>query len=148
MDRLGPEQLAEYREAFNVFDKNGDGSIGTKELGFVMKNLGLNPTDEELKQMVAEVDSDGNGEIDFDEFVAMMVKKLEDDSSDQEIQECFLVLDRDGDGFISEADLKELLSTMGEKVTDEELTDMIREVDADLDGQVSYEEFKAMFDMK
>jgi len=148
VDKLGPEQIAEFREAFSVFDKNGDGSIGTKELGTVMKTLGLNPTDEELQQMVAEVDTDGNGEIDFDEFCAMMVKKMEDDNSDEEILECFHVLDRDGDGFISESDLRDLLTTMGEKITDEELTDMIREVDADGDGQVSYEEFVAMFDMK
>ena len=51
VDKLGPEQIAEFREAFSVFDKNGDGSIGTKELGTVMKTLGLNPTDEELQQV-------------------------------------------------------------------------------------------------
>jgi len=148
VDNLGPEQIAEYREAFSVFDKNGDGFIGWKELGTVMKTLGLNPTEDELQQMVAEVDTDGNGEIDFDEFVEMMVKKMEEDKSDEEILECFQVLDRDGDGFISESDLRDIMTTMGEKFTDEELSDMIREVDADMDGQVSYEEFVAMFDMK
>ena len=51
VEKLGPEQYNEFREAFSVFDKNGDGSIGVKELGTVMKSLGLNPTDEELKQV-------------------------------------------------------------------------------------------------
>ena len=51
VERLGPEQIAEYREAFSVFDKNGDGSIGCKELGTVMKTLGLDPTEEEIRQV-------------------------------------------------------------------------------------------------
>ena len=51
VDKLGPEQIAEYREAFTVFDKNGDGSIGVKELGTVMRNLGLEPTEEELHEV-------------------------------------------------------------------------------------------------
>ena len=51
MDKLTPEQLAEFREAFSVFDKDGDGTISEKELGTVMRALGLNPTDDELTQV-------------------------------------------------------------------------------------------------
>jgi len=147
-EKLSPEQLNEFREAFSVFDKDGDGTISEKELGTVMRALGLNPTEEELTQMVKEVDQDGNGEVDFDEFCAMMIRRMEDEDGDEEILEAFQVIDRDGDGFITEADLKDLLATLGEKVTEEEIADMIKEVDMDGDGKVSYEEFVAMFDMK
>jgi len=147
-EKLSPEQLAEFREAFSVFDKDGDGTISEKELGTVMRALGLNPTEEELTQMVQEVDTDGNGEVDFDEFCSMMIRRMEDEDGDEEILEAFQVIDRDGDGFISEADLKDLMTNLGEKVTEEELKDMIREVDLDNDGQVSFAEFVAMFDMK
>merc|ERR1712087_157092 len=139
---------AEFREAFSVFDKDGDGTISEKELGTVMRALGLNPTEEELTQMVQEVDTDGNGEVDFDESCSMMIRRMEDEDGDEEILEAFQVIDRDGDGFISEADLKDLMTNLGEKVTEEELKDMIREVDLDNDGQVSFAEFVAMFDMK
>jgi len=147
-EKLSPEQLAEFREAFSVFDKDGDGTISEKELGTVMRALGLNPTEEELTQMVQEVDTDGNGEVDFDEFCSMMIRRMEDEDGDEEILEAFQVIDRDGDGFISEADLKDLMTNLGEKVTEEELKDMIREVDLDNDGHVSFAEFVAMFDMK
>ena len=50
---------AEFREAFSLFDKDGDGTITTKELGTVMKSLGQNPTDDELEEMINEVDADG-----------------------------------------------------------------------------------------
>jgi Ca2+-binding EF-hand superfamily protein len=50
---------AEFKEAFSLFDKNGDGSISSKELGIVMRSLGQNPTDAELHDMINEVDVDG-----------------------------------------------------------------------------------------
>ena len=61
------EQIAEFKEAFSLFDKDGDGTITTKELGTVMRSLGQNPTEAELQDMVNEVDADGNGTIDFPE---------------------------------------------------------------------------------
>ena len=50
-EKLSPEQLAEFKEAFSVFDKDGDGTISEKEIGTVMRTLGLNPTEEELTQV-------------------------------------------------------------------------------------------------
>ena len=66
--QLTEEQIAEFKEAFSLFDKDGDGTITTKELGTVMRSLGQNPTEAELQDMINEVDADGNGTIDFPEF--------------------------------------------------------------------------------
>ena len=74
-DQLTEEQIAEFKEAFSLFDKDGDGTITTKELGTVMRSLGQNPTEAELQDMVNEVDADGNGTIDFPEFLTMMARK-------------------------------------------------------------------------
>ena len=62
-DQLTEEQIAEFKEAFSLFDKDGDGTITTKELGTVMRSLGQNPTEAELQDMINEVDADGKGGI-------------------------------------------------------------------------------------
>lgn len=85
---------------------DGDGTITTKELGTVMRSLGQNPTEAELQDMVNEVDADGNGTIDFPEFLTMMARKMKDTDSEEEIKEAFKVFDKDGNGFISAAELR------------------------------------------
>ncbi|XP_066280419.1 calmodulin isoform X2 [Branchiostoma lanceolatum] len=143
-DQLTEEQIAEFKEAFSLFDKDGDGTITTKELGTVMRSLGQNPTEAELQDMINEVDADGNGTIDFPEFLTMMARKMKDTDSEEEIREAFRVFDKDGNGFISAAELRHVMTNLGEKLTDEEVDEMIREADIDGDGQVNYEEFVIM----
>ncbi|CAI5452127.1 unnamed protein product [Caenorhabditis angaria] len=147
-DQLTEEQIAEFKEAFSLFDKDGDGTITTKELGTVMRSLGQNPTEAELQDMINEVDADGNGTIDFPEFLTMMARKMKDTDSEEEIREAFRVFDKDGNGFISAAELRHVMTNLGEKLTDEEVDEMIREADIDGDGQVNYEEFVTMMTTK
>ena len=94
-DQLTEEQIAEFKEAFSLFDKDGDGTITTKELGTVMRSLGQNPTEAELADIINEVDADGNGTIDFPEFLTMMARKMKDTDSEEEILEAFKVFDKD-----------------------------------------------------
>ena len=81
----------------------------------------------------------GNGTIDFPEFLTMMARKMKDTDSEEEIKEAFRVFDKDGNGFISAAELRHVMTNLGEKLTDEEVDEMIREADIDGDGQVNYE---------
>ncbi|CAF3765986.1 unnamed protein product [Rotaria sp. Silwood1] len=130
-DQLTEEQIAEFQEAFSLFDKDGDGTITTKALGTVMRSLGQNPTEAELQDMINEVDADGNGTIDFPEFLTMMARKMKDTDSEEEIREAFRVFDKDGNGFISAAEFRHVMTNLGEKLTDEEVDKMIREADID-----------------
>ncbi|KYO38833.1 calmodulin-alpha [Alligator mississippiensis] len=143
-DQLTEEQIAEFKEAFSLFDKDGDGSITTKELGTVMRSLGQNPTEAELQNMISEVDTDGSGTIDFPEFLSLMAKKIRGADSEEDIREAFRVFDKDGNGYISAAELRHVMTNLGEKLSDEEVEEMIREADCNSDGQVNYEEFVRM----
>ncbi|KAI8988919.1 calmodulin [Pilobolus umbonatus] len=143
-DTLTEEQIADYREAFSLFDKDGDGSITTKELGTVLRSIGKNPTEAELHDMVNEVDRDGNGLIDFPEFLTMLGRKERETNSREEIEEAFKVFDKDGNGHISAAELRHVMTSLGEKLTEEEVDEMIREADVDGDGQIDYQEFVTM----
>nr|7SC2_A Chain A, Troponin C, slow skeletal and cardiac muscles,Troponin I, cardiac muscle chimera [Homo sapiens] len=81
VEQLTEEQKNEFKAAFDIFVLGAeDGSISTKELGKVMRMLGQNPTPEELQEMIDEVDEDGSGTVDFDEFLVMMVRSMKDDS--------------------------------------------------------------------
>ncbi|KAL1783647.1 calmodulin [Sigmodon hispidus] len=135
-DQLTEEQIAEFKEAFSLFDKDGDRTITTKELGTVMRSLGQNPTEAELQDMINEVDADGNGTTDFPEFLTMMARKMKDTDSEEEIREAFHVFDKDGNGCISASELRHVMTNLGEKLTDEEVDEMIREADIDGDGQL------------
>ncbi|KII85394.1 hypothetical protein PLICRDRAFT_31633 [Plicaturopsis crispa FD-325 SS-3] len=145
-DQLSRAQSEEFKEAFSLFDKDGDGTITTKELGTVMRSLGQNPTEAELQDMINEVDADGNGTIDFPEFLTMMARKMRDTDSEEEIKEAFKVFDKDGNGYISAAELRHVMTNLGEKLTDNEVDEMIREADVDGDGQINYEGIEAILE--
>ncbi|KAJ0238974.1 EF-hand domain-containing protein [Hirschfeldia incana] len=179
-NQLTDGQVSEYKEAFSLFDEDGDGSsilsdlssffshlremkfwglsslesdpsfrsiwlrfITTEDLGTVMRSLGQNPTEAELQDMINEVDPDGNGTIDFPEFLNLMARKTKEtrDSEEEELREAFRVFDKDQDGFISAADLRHEMLSLVEDLTEEEVDEKIREADVDGDGQINYEEF-------
>lgn len=92
---------------------DGNGEITIRELDTVMRSLGQFPTEPELRAMIAEVDADGNGAIDFPEFLAMMARKMRESDSEEEIKEAFKTFDRDGNGLISALELKFVMATHG-----------------------------------
>lgn len=143
-DQLTEEQIAEFKEAFALFDADGDGTVTTKQLGTVIRSLGQNPTEAELQDMINEIDCDGNGTIDFPDFLSLMSRKMKDTDSEEDILEAFKVFDRDGNGFISASELRHVMTNLGEKISDEELDEMVREADIDSDGKINIEDFVKM----
>ena len=74
---LTSTQVAEFKDTFDLFDLDGGGSIEHDELGTIMRSLGQNPTETELIEMIREADTDGDGEIDFNEFLDFMAKQIQ-----------------------------------------------------------------------
>ncbi|KAL0676711.1 hypothetical protein Bca4012_004692 [Brassica carinata] len=162
----------EFKEAFCLFDKDGDGCITADELATVIRSLDQNPTEQELQDMINEIDSDGNGTIEFSEFLNLMANKIQETDADEELKEAFKVFDKDQNGYISASEkvsvlrrrkvnclrlraswhgdflddneLRHVMISLGEKLTDEEVDQMIKEADLDGDGQVNYDEFVRM----
>ncbi|KAL3578110.1 hypothetical protein D5086_019614 [Populus alba] len=130
-EAMTEEQIVEFREAFCLFDKDGDGCITVEELATVIRSLDQNPTEEELLDMISEVDSDRNGTIE-----RLMRRKS--------LRRRFKVFDKDQNGYISANELRHVMINLGEKLTDEEVEQMIKEADLDGDGQVNYDEFVKM----
>ncbi|XP_023578047.1 calmodulin-like [Octodon degus] len=147
-DQLTEEQIAEFKEAFSLCDKDGDGTVTAKELGAVVRSPGQNPTETELQDITHEVGVDCNGTLSFPEFLTMMARKMKDTDSEEEIREAFCVFGKDGSGYISAAELRHVMTNFGEKLTDEEVDEMIREADTDGDGQENYEDFVQMMTAK
>ena len=150
---LTEEQKQEIREAFDLFDTDGSGTIDAKELKVAMRcvegvlsfvdvmnnwkkscqyrALGFEPKKEEVKKMIADIDKDGSGNIDFEEFLTMMTAKMGERDSREEILKAFRLFDDDETGKISFKNLKRVAKELGENMTDEELQEMIDEADRD-----------------
>jgi len=143
-ENISMDFILEMKEAFQLFDKNGDGFISAKELGVLMRTLGRNPTEDEIMNIMNEIDVDHNGKLDFSEFTIMMRDKLSGEDMEQEIKQAFRVFDRNGDGYISKNEFKHCMMHFGEKFTDDEVEEMISEADANNDGQIDYTEFSQM----
>ena len=111
-------QRYDGRDLYDYFtwvegDLDGDGVITTKELGIVMRSLGQNPTESELQDMINEVDADGNGTINFPEFLKMMARQIGQVENEEDIKRAFKFFDQDGNGFITAVELENVMKSMG-----------------------------------
>ncbi|KAL8105220.1 hypothetical protein AgCh_029133 [Apium graveolens] len=121
-------------------------NIDAKEMTVAMRALGFEMNDEQIHQMIADVDKDGSGAIDFDEFVYMMTAKIGERDSKDELMKAFQVIDQDKNmqGKISAADIQRISNDLGERFTDRDIQEMVEEADRDRDGEVNFEEFMRM----
>merc|ERR1712178_28387 len=103
---LTDDQIQEIREAFDLFDTDGSGTIDAKELKVAMRALGLDAKKDEIRRMINDIDKDGSGTIDFNEFLNMMTARMGDRASREEIVKVFRLFDDDETGKISFKNLK------------------------------------------
>ena len=105
-EKMSETQLAGIKEAFAMFDTDGDGSISVKELGKVVRSLGHNPTDMEITAIISKSDTNRNGTIEFDEFVEMMSHRMKTVSFEDDLKKAFELFDKNGDGHLTVKELR------------------------------------------
>ena len=143
---LSNEELAEFREIFNLVDKDGGGTISKEELGELMETLGIDATPEEIDLMIHEIDQDNNGEIDFEEFVAVMSRKVSATYTADQVKNAFKVFEGDApSGHIKVDVLIRALTNDGtDKLTDEQAHDLVSQLEPDRSGLINYSEYVNM----
>ncbi|KAL8161145.1 hypothetical protein V2J09_012634 [Rumex salicifolius] len=146
--RRSKKEAQDMEKVFQKFDANGDGRISASELESLLRALGSETSQEEVSRMMSEMDKDGDGFIDLNEFAEFHrgSEEILDDSGNgnRELREAFDMYDKDKNGLISARELHTVLKSLGEKVSMKDCSKMISSVDADGDGHVNFEEFKKM----
>jgi calcium-binding protein CML len=136
---LSDDQVSSMKEAFTLFDTDGDGKIAPSELGILMRSLGGNPTQAQLKSIISQENL--TAPFDFPRFLDLMAKHMKAEPFDRQLRDAFKVLDKDNTGFVSVADLRHILTSIGEKLEVAEFDEWIREVDVGSDGRIRYDDF-------
>jgi len=143
---LSTAQLLEIHEAFAKFDRDGDGHIEAKELATVMRIMGMEPTENQLQELIRSVDVDGNNKIELEEFANLMARRILMHDGKVELEQAFKLFDSDQSGYVTADEIRSLMMGAGgdEALTSSEVEELIKMADPDRDGKISFEEFKDM----
>jgi calmodulin len=125
--------IAHFKEAFRIYDKNKDGYLDLSEFESAAKSLGKTVSEEEFANL--------SNRINFKVFSNLMYKKTSDPDIEEEVISAFRVFDKNNKGLITVSDLKNIMTTLGDKLSEDEINTMIREADIDNNGNINYEEF-------
>ena len=147
---LTEDEVMEIKEAFDLFDSDRSGEIDTEELKQALKNLGIDAKNQTLSNMMADLDKDGSGKIDFDEFINMMTAKMSDRDTKEDLQKVFRLFlgDDEKSEKIELKHLKRVARELNENMSEEELDEMIKRADLDHDGKVDFNEFYSIMTKK
>ncbi|KAM3270393.1 putative calcium-binding protein CML16 [Capsicum chacoense] len=143
MTTLKSDQLKQLKDIFMRFDLDNDGSLTQLELAALLRSLGLKPGGDQLHVLLAKIDHNGNGSIEFDELVDAIMPDINEDilMNNDQLMELFRTFDRDGNGYITAAELAKQMAKMGHPLTYRELSSLMQEADTNGDGVISFNEF-------
>merc|ERR1711911_182138 len=147
MEDLNKEQQLMLRKVFDSFDHHKKGSIPSSMVQTIFTVMGHRVDAELLKSIIAEVDADGSGELEFPEFVQLAAQFLIEEDAEEmqnELKEAFRLYDKEGNGYITPATLRDILHELDDKLTPDDLDGIIDEIDEDGSGTIDFDEFMTM----
>ncbi|XP_010890391.1 myosin, light polypeptide 3, skeletal muscle [Esox lucius] len=138
-----PDQIEDFKEAFGLFDRVGDSMVAYNQVADIMRALGQNPQNKEVNEILGNPSADdmANKRLKFDEFLPMLVKadKLLKGTLDDYV-EGLRVFDKEGNGTVMGTELRIVLGTLGEKMTEAEIDGLLQGQE-DENGSINYEAF-------
>jgi len=140
--QLTDRQLEDITDGFGLYDTIGDGKVDSCRLGEVLRAVGQNPTNVEVAKIIKQLDPKGNRRVSFDEFlpVYQSLRAKNRSFGAEDFVDSLKVFDSDGSGAISAGELRHLLTSIGEKLSDEEVDSLFQSIEY-VQGQVNYEDF-------
>ncbi|OIW00120.1 hypothetical protein TanjilG_29110 [Lupinus angustifolius] len=142
-EHLSVEEVEIIKDMFTLMDTDKDGKVTYEELKAGLRKVGSQLAEPEMKMLMEVADVDGNGVLDYGEFVAVTIH-LQRMENDEHFHKAFKFFDKDGSGYIELGELNEALADESGQTEADVLNDIMREVDTDKDGRISYDEFVAM----
>lgn len=138
---LTKHQEQEFKKMFGVYDKDKDGKLSSTELVHTIRALALTPNEREVAAMVKEVDENGDGTVDFDEFLSYAVRMLPEEDPEVTLRQAFIAWDKDETGFMLADDLRSAMLGLGDILPEEEIEEFMKEAHPSTDGRINYEDF-------
>ncbi|KAJ1675635.1 myosin II light chain [Spiromyces aspiralis] len=143
VEKPTPQQMDEYKEAFTLFDRTGEGKVPLSSVGTLLRALGQNPTESELNDLLRDFTTDS---LDFDTFLGILLRPGGFDTSINETSfnefiQAFQVFDREANGFISAGELRYILTSLGDKLKDTEIDELLKTLNLHNEERIKYEDF-------
>lgn len=137
---LSQDQINEFKECFSLYDKKHNGKIKASDLITVMRCLRTSPTPGEVTRHLQLHKIGSNAELDFSTFLTIMHRQMQQEDPKNEILLAMLMTDKEKTGFIPVVELRAKLMNLGEKLTREEVDNLLKEAKVGHDGKVRYED--------
>ncbi|KAK4756292.1 hypothetical protein SAY87_006419 [Trapa incisa] len=142
-EHLSIQEVEVIRDMFTLMDTDNDGKVTYDELKAGLQKVGSKLAEPEIKMLMEVADVDGNGVLDYGEFVAVTIH-LQRMENDEHIRRAFMYFDKDDTGYIELAELQYALADESGEADSNVVNEIMGEVDTDKDGRISYDEFVAM----
>jgi len=136
---LNDDQVEEFKSAFDMFDEEQKGFLTKSDVQTIFNKYGVRVDAKQVEELWQAGDPHGSGQITFPQFVSMMARKMKQTDSQADLLEAFRVFDPYGENFINEGEIADALLHTGDKLTKDELQEMLSV--CSIDSRVDYSTF-------